>query len=155
MIKKLNTIRMAKRMNQRKAKELKKKLSWERCQNDLKRSSELGLGIDKGLRDKHREEWLEILIRGLETKVHANRWTDLKRRWQRPGVDDEVQTWTGRREYLENGRVTTSKTKRSRVGSVGRRSQETDQSKHEVNGSRTEEGVGQKLPKDSRLTGFL
>src|SRR5699024_12782759 len=41
-----------------------------------------------------------------------------------------------------------SETKRSRVANVGRRSEETDQSKHEVNGSRTEEGVGQKLPKD-------
>ena len=56
---------------------------------------------------------------------------------------------------LEDGKDNTSETKRSWMASVGRRSQETDQSKHEVNGSRTEEGVGQKLPKDSRLTGFL
>ena len=48
-----------------------------------------------------------------------------------------------------------TKPKRSRMASVERRSQETDQSKHEVNGSRTEEGVGHKLPKDSRMTGFL
>ena len=47
-----------------------------------------------------------------------------------------------------------TKTKRSRMASVERRSQETDQSKHVVNGLRTEGGVGQKLLTDWRMTGF-
>ena len=49
---------MVKRMNKRKAKGTKEKVILrQRCQNnDLKRSSKLGLRIDRGLRDGHTEE---------------------------------------------------------------------------------------------------
>ena len=65
------------------------------------------------------------------------------------------QTGTGKVESLAVERDDgITKTKRSRMASVERRSQETDQSKHVVNGLRTEGGVGQKLLTDWRMTGF-
>src|SRR5699024_6095307 len=102
---------------------------------------DLDMNFRKGTSRNDLQHWFS-------SRMNANKTTGATPRRRRPGVDDKDQTWTGRREYLEDGRVSTSKTKRNRVASVGWRSEETDQSKHEVNCSRTEEGVCQKLPKD-------